>query len=186
MEMVPADGDLTNAEAAGVAQTEAKDKSLISEVGSPLTGTSAGQAAIMDGSAGNMVSAAGTGFKIEPSSAAIMAKSCLDGISAIDDMQGSVDVISKASNLGTLHGAQVVANFTQGVATNPGQGYADSLKSLRATLVQMAQAYQKASTNYEETNQQIADAMKNLNPGAPSTSSPAPSGNPTSNNGPTF
>jgi hypothetical protein len=49
------------------------------------------------------------------------------------------------------------------VATDP-QGMVQAMASLQATLQQMHDAYIQASTNYQETNEQIADVLKKIDP----------------------
>ncbi|HEY4017367.1 MAG TPA: hypothetical protein VGM75_01695 [Pseudonocardiaceae bacterium] len=156
------------------------------------TGT-ANQAAQMDGSAGNLLKAAGGGggggFKLDPHAAASLAAACQDAIDHIRTMQDDLMAIQQAPNLGTLNGAQAVATYTQHVATDP-QGMLQGMQSLNATLKQMHDAYIQASTNYQETNNQVADILKKIDPGAstptstPAANAPSVSANP--NSGPHF
>lgn len=154
----------------------------------------ASQAAQMDGSAGNLVKAAGGsgggGFKLDPKAAANLAASCQAAIDHIREMQGDLMIIQQAPKLGTLQGAQAVASYTQNVATDP-QGMVQALNSLNATLQQMHDAYIQASTNYQETNQQVADILNKIDPGSAISPSSTPSGNATPvtanpNSGPHF
>jgi hypothetical protein len=164
----PAGGDETNAQVAEVAQTEAHDKSFVVGALGNLT-SPAGQAAAMDGSAGNLLSAAGSGgFKLDPQAAAALAASCQEAIDEISDLVIDLETVQQAPNLGTLSAAQEVSAYTQNVAID-GQGIVQAFSSLNATLQQMHDAYVKASTNYQETNEQIAEIMSKLNNGQPST-----------------
>jgi hypothetical protein len=135
---------------------EARDAAAVSQG----TGT---QAAKMDGSAGNLVKAAGGGFKLDPHAAASLAAACQAAMDKITDMQGDLTNIQQAPQLGTLTGATAVANYTQNVATDP-QGMVQAVQSLNATLQQMHDAYIQASKNYQETNEQVADILKKIDP----------------------
>lgn len=141
-----------------VALVEQRDQAAVSQ------GTGS-QAAKMDGSAANLVKAAGGsgGFKLDPAAAAQLAAACQTAIDHIRDMENDLGIIKQAPTLGTLQGAQAVANYTQNVATDP-QGMVQAMQSLQATLIQMHDAYVQASTNYQETNDQIADVLKKIDP----------------------
>jgi alpha-D-ribose 1-methylphosphonate 5-triphosphate synthase subunit PhnG len=156
----PSDGVTTNADAQQIALVERRDQTAVAQ-------GSATQAAKMDGSAGNLLKAAGGGgsggFKLDPQAAASLAASCQAAIDKIDDMQFDLSNIGQAPNLGTLTGAQAVATYTQNVATDP-QGMVQAMDSLKATLQQMHDAYVQASTNYQETNQQVADILTKIDP----------------------
>jgi hypothetical protein len=172
----PADGVLTNVEAQQVALVEQRDRVSVAQ------GTGS-QAAKMDGSAGNLLKAAGGGggggFKLDPAAAASLAASCQAAMDHISDMEGDLVTIQQAPSLGTLQGAQAVASYTQNVATDP-QGMIEAMQSLQATLKQMHDAYVQASTNYQETNDQVADILKKIDPGhgsVPASSSSAPPSN---------
>jgi hypothetical protein len=160
-----------------VALVEQRDQAAVSQ------GTGS-QAAKMDGSAANLVKAAGGsgagGFKLDPAVAAKLAAACSTAMEHIRDMQGDLTTIQQAPSLGTLQGAQAVANYTQNVATDP-QGMLQAMQSLNATLQQMHDAYVQASTNYQETNNDIADILNKMDGGhssstasgtAPATSNP--------------
>jgi hypothetical protein len=112
----------------------------------------------MQGSASALVSAAGTGFKLEPEAAAILIKACKDSIDELDSLVGVLNTLRTPPNLGTLPGAKTVSEFTANVATD-GQGMIQGVEQLKATLLQMEQAYQKASTNYQQTEQALAGMM---------------------------
>ena len=139
-------------------ETEGRDHEAL------ITGT-ANQAAQMDGSAGNLLAAAGKGFKLDPQVAANLAAACQTAMDHIRDMTHDLDNISQAPKLGTLTGAQEIATYTQNVATDP-QGMVQAIQSLNATLQQMHDAYVQASTNYQETNEQVADILKKIDPGS--------------------
>ncbi len=157
---------------------EARDAAAVSQ------GTG-NQAAQMDGSAGNLVKAAGGGFKLDPAAAASLAAACQAAMDKILDMQGDLINIQQAPNLGTLAGAQAVANYTQNVATDP-QGMVQAVQSLNATLQQMHDAYIQASTNYQETNEQVADILKKIDPGYQPPTTGASSTPSNTGNGPHF
>ncbi len=158
---------------------EARDKAAVAQ------GTG-GQAAQMDGSAGNLLAAAGKGFTLDPQAAATLAAACRSAMDTIRGMTRDLDNISQAPKLGTLEGAQVIATYTQNVATDP-QGMLQAVESLNATLQQMHDAYLQASRNYQETNEQVADILSKLDSGhssAPGNS--APTARPNTSAGPTF
>jgi hypothetical protein len=172
----PSDGVTTNADAQQIALVERRDQTAVAQ-------GSATQAAKMDGSAGNLLKAAGGGgsggFKLDPQAAASLAASCQAAIDHIRDMEGDLATIQQAPKLGTLTGAQAVASYTQNVATDP-QGMVLAMQSLKATLLQMHNAYIQASTNYQETNEQVADILKKIDPdysSAPTGAAPAASSN---------
>jgi hypothetical protein len=157
-----------------VALVEQRDQAAVSQ------GTGS-QAAQMDGSAANLVKAAGGsgGFKLDPAAAAQLAAACQTAIDHIRDMTDDLSIIEQAPKLGSLQGAQSVASYTQNVATDP-QGMLQAVQSLQATLLQMHDAYIQASTNYQETNDQIADVLKKIDPDYKPASSPTNSGAPVS------
>lgn len=165
--------DGTGSEIQQIEAVQARDRLAVAQGNST-------QAAQMDGSAGNLLKAAGTGgsggFKLDPQAAANLAAACQTAMDHISDMQVDLQAISQAPSLGSLSGAQTVANYTQNVATDP-QGMVQAIQSLNATLQQMHDAYVQASTNYQETNDQIADALKKIDPGqssAPTGTTPNP------------
>ncbi|HEY4453934.1 MAG TPA: hypothetical protein VGN81_06440 [Pseudonocardiaceae bacterium] len=168
-----------------VAQVEQRDQAAV------LQGN-ASQAAQMDGSAASLVKAAGSsgagGFKLDPAVAANLAAACSTAMEHIRDMEGDLTTIQQAPNLGTLQGAQTVANYTLNVATDP-QGMLQAMQSLKATLQQMHDAYIQASTNYQETNTDIANILNKMDGGqsnaaAPGTTTTPATSNP--NSGPHF
>jgi hypothetical protein len=108
------------------------------------------ESAQIKASAQNLSAAAGTGFHIEPQAAATLIKSCMTSLDELNTLQSHLTTVSLAPKLGESPGAQVIAPFTQQVATDP-QGIVTALTNLRQTLTDMIQAYHKASTNYAET-----------------------------------
>jgi hypothetical protein len=108
------------------------------------------QSAQIQASAQQLSAAAGTGFHIEPQAAATLIKSCMTSLDEIHGLQNHLDTVSQAPKLGQTPGASVIGPFTQQVATDP-QGIVLALQNLTQTLKDMIQAYQKASTNYAET-----------------------------------
>jgi hypothetical protein len=159
-----------------VALVEQRDQAAVS------AGTGS-EAAKMDGSAGNLVKAAGGGgsgsFKLDPAAAAQLAAACQTALDHIRDMTDDLSIIEQAPKLGSLQGAKTVADYTQNVATDP-QGMLQAIQSLQATLIQMHDAYIQASTNYQETNEQIVEALKKIDPDYKPTSTPAAGGAPVS------
>jgi hypothetical protein len=123
----------------------------------------ADQAKAMSGSAGNLVAAAGTGFKLDPEAAATLIKGCRDALTELDHAAAIATALDAAPQLGTLAGAAQISGFTQQVATDD-SGIVVAVHRLRATINQMMSAYQKASTNYQETEQMIADMLKSQTP----------------------
>ena len=108
------------------------------------------QSAQIQASAQKLAANAGSGFHIEPEAAATLIKSCMHSLDELNSLGASVNVIIQAPKLGQTPGAQVVAPFTQSVATDA-QGMRQAIQNLRQTLTDMIQAYHQASTNYAET-----------------------------------
>lgn len=117
------------------------------------------QAKQMQQSAKQMAATACSGFHIEPEAAATLIKACLDSIHELNKLDAAMFDVSQAPKLGDTPGAKVVAPFTQQVATD-GQGIAPAIVSLKQTLNDMMAAYQKASTNYAETQSMIQELMR--------------------------
>jgi hypothetical protein len=126
------------------------------------TANMADQGIIMQGSAGNLVGAAGTGFHITPEAAPAMIASVQESLHILNDMAADLARIQEAPQLGGLPAAQKVSGFTQSVATDNVQGYVQGILSLQGTLEQMLHAYQKAVANYHEIEQQVADSANQL------------------------
>jgi hypothetical protein len=124
----------------------------------------AAQSAQIQASAQQLSAAAGTSFHIEPQAAATLIKSCMTSLDEIHGLQNYLDTVSQAPKLGQSPVASVVGPFTQQVATDP-QGIVLALQNLTQTLKDMIQAYQKASTNYAETEAIIQASL----PKAPTT-----------------
>jgi hypothetical protein len=137
--------------AAGAAASGAQVAAQIAEINQ--------QATQMQSSAKDFVAAAGSGFHIEPEAAAILIKSCQDSLHELENLTEELATISQAPKLGQTPGAKVVSPFTQNVATDP-QGMRPAIENLKKTLADMITAYQKASTNYAETEAIIARSLK--------------------------
>jgi hypothetical protein len=116
------------------------------------------QAAQIQSSAKSFAAAAGSGFHIEPQAAATLIKSCTDSLDELSKLQQDLMRVGQAPKLGTTPGAQVVSPFTQNAATDP-RGVQPAIENLQQTLHDMIQAYKQASTNYEETNALVQQAM---------------------------
>jgi hypothetical protein len=117
------------------------------------------QAVQIESSAKSFVAAAGTGFHIEPEAAATLIKACQDSLQELEQLSEALVTISMAPRLGQTPGARVVAPFTHRVASDE-QGMIPAIASLKKTLADMIRAYQKASTNYAETEAIIAQSLK--------------------------
>jgi hypothetical protein len=133
------------------------------------------QAAVMQASAQSLKAAAGTGFHLEPEAAATLIKSCQDSLHELEALQGHLKTIALAPKLGETPGANVIAPFTQNVATDP-QGMIPAITHLQTTLEAMEQAYRQASTNYQETEAIIAASLKHQQAALPSTPAPRQQG----------
>lgn len=154
-------GGLTGPQAANLQQVQQRD--VIASAGSAMrlasgTGNAADQATVMDGSAANLVSAAGTGFKIQPEAAKALAESCGESIRILENVSHHVALVREAPSLGTLPGVQDIANFTASVGSD-GQGVAKAIESLKSTLSQMQIAYENAAKSYENIDQEVQDAV---------------------------
>ncbi|HEX4703509.1 MAG TPA: hypothetical protein VH352_15385 [Pseudonocardiaceae bacterium] len=117
------------------------------------------QAVQMQNSAKSFVAAAGTGFHIEPQAAATLIKACQDALEELRHLDKHLYTVSLAPQLGQTPGARVVSPFTQQVAVDS-QGMIPAIESLKKTLADMIMAYQKASTNYAETEAIIAQSLR--------------------------
>jgi hypothetical protein len=117
------------------------------------------QAVQIESSAKNFVAAAGTGFHLEPEAAATLIKACQDSLHELEQLSNELMTITQAPKLGQTPGAKVVAPFTQQVGADQ-QGMVPAINSLKKTLADMIRAYQKASTNYAETEAIIAQSLK--------------------------
>jgi hypothetical protein len=126
-------------------------------------------------SATSFAAAAGTSFHIEPEAAATLIKSCQDALHELNSIGRHLDTISQAPQLGQTPGAKVVAPFTQNVATD-GQGMRPAIDNLKQTLNDMIQGYQKASTNYAQTESILAQSLRAQQSSLP-TSQPHRGGN---------
>jgi hypothetical protein len=117
------------------------------------------QAAQIESSAKSFVAAAGTGFHIEPEAAATLIKACQESLRELDHLSSNLMTVSQAPKLGQTPGAKIVSPFTQQVGTDQ-HGMVPAIESLKKTLADMIRAYQKASTNYAETEAIIAQSLK--------------------------
>jgi hypothetical protein len=122
-------------------------------------------------SATGFAAAAGSGFHIEPEAAATLIKACQDALHELNTVGRHLDTISQAPQLGRTPGASVVAPFTQNVATDD-QGIRPAIDNLKQTLNDMIQGYQKASTNYQQTEAIIAESVRAKQGSLPRTSAP--------------
>jgi hypothetical protein len=110
-------------------------------------------------SAKGFAAAAGKGFKIDPTAAATLINSCRNSLDELNGLQQHLSSVTQAPQLGQTPGAQVVAPFTQNVATDP-QGIFPAIQNLMKSLQDMIQAYSKASTNYAETEALVHQSMR--------------------------
>ena len=118
----------------------------------------AAQSAQIEASAQQLAGNAGSGFHIEPEAAATLVKSCMTALDELNGLRPHVLTVSQAPKLGTTPGAQVVAPFTQQVATDA-EGISVAITNLTNTLQDMIAAYKKASTNYAETEALIQSSL---------------------------
>jgi hypothetical protein len=144
----------------------AHDVSKAADSAHDLAQQLAAQSEAMSGSAGAFVQAAGTGFQVTPEAAAILIKACQDSIDELDGLHRELDTLTQAPKLGTLPGALEASRFTQRVATDE-QGIIVAVANLKATLIQMAEAYRRASTNYEQTEQLLFGMLNRQKAGLP-------------------
>jgi hypothetical protein len=152
---------LTAAQTANLAATQQRD--VIAQAGAAVrlaagNGTAADQATVMDGSAANLVSAAGTGFKIEPEAAIALATSCGESIRMLEEVQFHLRTVTQAPHLGTLPGVQEIATFTGNVGGDK-QGIHAAVQSLMSTLGQMQTAYENAAKSYQNIDDEVKDAV---------------------------
>lgn len=116
------------------------------------------QSAQIQASAQKLAANAGSGFHIEPEAAATLIKSCMHSLDELNSLRPHVMTVSQAPKLGQTPGANVVAPFTQQVATDP-QGIGQAITNLTQTLQDMIKAYRQASTNYAETESIIQSSL---------------------------
>lgn len=116
------------------------------------------QAAALQTSAKSFAADAGKGFKIDPEAATTLVMSCHDSLNKLSQLQEYLDKVAQSPPLGTTPGAKVVAPFTAQTATDQ-HGMQPAIKNLQQTLTDMMQAYKKASTNYEQTEQAVNAAI---------------------------
>jgi hypothetical protein len=147
----PAGGAAANAAAQGVGAAAAGIAEQVALVNR--------QAATIQNSASSFASSAGSGFHIEPEAAATLIKACNESLRELVQLQNHLTTLDQAPKLGRTPGAQVVAPYAQRAATDA-QGIRPAITNLQHTLQSMVQAYQKASTNYQETEAIIAQAAR--------------------------
>jgi hypothetical protein len=109
-------------------------------------------------SASSFAAAAGQGFHIDPQAAATLINACRDSLNQPGQLGSHLYTLDQAPKLGQSPGANVVAPFTHSVVTDP-QGIGPAIKNLQNVLQDMIQAYQKASTNYQQTEDIILQSM---------------------------
>lgn len=125
------------------------------------TGTLGDQSTVMNGSAANLVAAAGTGFKLDPEAGAALIASCDESLKVLSGIDFDVLNARNAPQLGGTKTAVSVADFTQRAASDP-QGIAEAIQNLKGTISQMRQAYQKAVANYQAIEQHVTDSVTQL------------------------
>lgn len=116
------------------------------------------QAQQIQKSASSFAAAAGKGFHIDPQAAATLINACRDSLNQLGQLGSHLYTLDQAPQLGQTPGANVVAPFTHSVVTDP-QGIGPAIKNLQNVLQDMIQAYQKASTNYQQTEDIILQSM---------------------------
>jgi hypothetical protein len=136
-------------------------------------GTVADQATVMNGSAANLVNAAGTGFTLDPAAATALIASCDESLDILLTISEDLRLVQETPRLGGIKAAQDVATFTQKVASDP-KGIAKAVSDLQGTIAQMKQAYQKALGNYQAIDQQVSDTVNKLAAEVNQVNSPAP------------
>lgn len=117
------------------------------------------QAVQIQSSAKSFAASAGQGFHIEPQAAATLINACRDALTELQNLRQHLDTVSQTPKLGQTPGANVVAPFTQSAAVDA-EGIRPVIANLQQTLVDMIQAYQKASTDYTRTEELVQQAMK--------------------------
>ncbi|HEX3648390.1 MAG TPA: hypothetical protein VHV49_08175 [Pseudonocardiaceae bacterium] len=124
-------------------------------------GTINDQATIMNGSAANLVAAAGTGFTLDSEAATALIASCDEALKLLSNAEQNVFRVQEAPKLGGTKGAQTVSSFTHKVASDS-QGIAHAIQNLQGTIAQMRDAYKKAVANYQAIEQQVTDSVHKL------------------------
>jgi hypothetical protein len=124
-------------------------------------GTINDQATVMNGSAANLVAAAGTGFTLDPEAATALIASCEEALRVLHGAEQDLVNLQQAPRLGGTKGAQTVSSFTHKVASDS-QGIAHAIQNLQGTITQMRDAYQKAVANYQAIEQHVADSANKL------------------------
>lgn len=117
------------------------------------------QAVQIQSSAKSFAAAAGKGFHIDPTAAATLINACRTSLDELNALGIQTQELRQAPQLGQTPGAQVISPFTHNVAMDP-QGIMPAIQNLTKTLQDMIQAYQKASTNYAETEALVQQSMQ--------------------------
>jgi hypothetical protein len=84
-----------------------------------------------------------------------------ESLKILESIENDLKAVDAAPQLGTLPAARKASTFTHGVA-NDHQGIVQGVLSLKATLNQMLDAYQKAVANYHAIEQQVTDSVNQL------------------------
>jgi hypothetical protein len=128
--------------------------------GGAAIGSSIGQS-IFDSMNSFASTAAAGGFEVSSEGG----KALLDAIENfqmwVDNQAARIDMIGQQRKLGTSNGAQVMAPYTQQVATD-GEGYGTQLKALQISLNKAKEGIEKAMQNYAETEQANQAKSKNI------------------------
>ncbi|HVV20120.1 MAG TPA: hypothetical protein VHF06_11840 [Pseudonocardiaceae bacterium] len=117
------------------------------------------EAVQIQSSAKAFAGAAGQGFHIDPQAAATLINACRDALDQLLETRFEITTVSQVPKLGQTPGANVVGPFTQNAATD-NDGIRSAITNLENTLRDMIQAYQKASTNYAQTEELVQQAMR--------------------------
>jgi hypothetical protein len=120
------------------------------------------QSQTMATSSGLMLSSAQSGgFKIEPGAADALIKACTQSLTDLDNLMDDVNQVRLAPQLGQTPGAKLVSPFTQKVATDD-QGIVQAIDNSKTTLQQMVKAYTQAKQNYLNTEDNVAQSLKDI------------------------
>jgi hypothetical protein len=125
-------------------------------------GAAIGSAAssIFDSMATFAKTAASGGFEVSAEGGKALLETIENFQKWVDDQASNIDGIAQQRKLGSSNGAQVMAPFTQQVATD-GQGFGTQLKALQISLNEAKKGIEKAMANYAETEH--ANQLKSSN-----------------------
>jgi hypothetical protein len=140
-------------------------------------GTINDQATVMNGSAANLVAAAGTGFTLDPEAATALISSCEEALNVLGGVAYDLQAVRAAPRLGDTRGARSVSPFTQRVAVDS-HGITTAVHNLQGTITQMLDAYKKAVANYQAIEQQVKDSVNTLDQEVKQQNAPAPQRSP--------